>query len=128
MTRTTIALAGMLAGIACGGAALHGASDGGGNGGGATENAVTIKLEASRWSYSPSTVSLQRGVPVKLELTSNDVHHGFNVPGLGLRADIMPGETTTLNFTPKKAGTFLFHCDYYCGSGHEEMTGQIIVQ
>jgi cytochrome c oxidase subunit 2 len=71
---------------------------------------------------------LQRGVPVTLELTSSDVHHGFNVPGLGLRADVMPDQITTLRLTPKQSGTFLFHCDYYCGSGHEGMAGQIVVR
>jgi heme/copper-type cytochrome/quinol oxidase subunit 2 len=24
-------------------------------------------------------------------------------------------------------GTFVFHCDVFCGSGHEEMAGRIVV-
>jgi cytochrome c oxidase subunit 2 len=87
-----------------------------------------IQVQASRWAYDPATITLHEGVPVILELRSTDVRHGFNVPGLGLRADVMPDRATRVRVTPKMAGTFLFHCDYYCGSGHEGMEGQIIVQ
>jgi hypothetical protein len=34
-----------------------------------------------------ATITLQKDVPVILEINSSDVHHGFNVPDLGLRAD-----------------------------------------
>jgi heme/copper-type cytochrome/quinol oxidase subunit 2 len=27
-----------------------------------------------------------------------------------------------------KAGTYEFHCDLFCGEGHEGMTGTIIVE
>jgi cytochrome c oxidase subunit 2 len=90
--------------------------------------AQVIQIEASRWAYDPSSITLQQGVPVILELHSTDVHHGFNVPGLGLRADVLPDRPTRVRVTPKAAGTFLFRCDYYCGSGHEGMQGQILVQ
>lgn len=52
---------------------------------------------------------------------------GFNVPDLGLRADIVPGQTTRLRIVPGKVGTFTFFCDVFCGTGHEEMTGMITV-
>lgn len=29
--------------------------------------------------------------------------------------------------TPDKSGEFPFHCDVFCGSGHESMTGTVIV-
>jgi cytochrome c oxidase subunit 2 len=32
-----------------------------------------------------------------------------------------------LRFIPEKAGIYPFHCDNFCGSGHEEMTGTITV-
>ena len=91
-------------------------------------DAPVIQVQASRWAYDPSTITLQKGVTTVLELTSSDVHHGFNVPGLKLRADVLPGSTTRVAVTPTETGTFLFHCDYYCGSGHEGMEGQIVVQ
>lgn len=70
---------------------------------------------------------MKRGVPVVLELVSLDRTHGFDAPDLGLRSDIKPGEPTRLRFVPEKAGRFGFHCDVFCGSGHEDMTGEIVV-
>jgi cytochrome c oxidase subunit 2 len=84
----------------------------------ASADGNVIRIVASRWSYDPDTIELQKDVPVTLEITSSDVHHGFNVPGLKLRADVLPNQ----------AGSFPLHCDYYCGSGHEGMEGQIIVK
>lgn len=87
----------------------------------------TIQITAEEWEYTPSVVTLRRGVPAVLELKSLDRKHGFTAPGLGLRTDIVPGETARISFTPDKAGTFPFHCDVFCGEGHEDMAGKIEV-
>ncbi len=93
----------------------------------AAENEQVIQIMAKRFEYSPKEITLKKGVPVVLELTSLDRLHGFNCPGLKLRTDIQPGKVNTLRFTPDKAGTFPFHCDTFCGSGHEGMRGTVIV-
>jgi cytochrome c oxidase subunit 2 len=93
----------------------------------AAENEQVIQITAKRFEYSPKEITVKKGVPVVLEFTSLDRLHGFVCPGLGLRMDIRPGKTNTLRFTPDKAGTFPFHCDNFCGSGHEGMRGTIIV-
>jgi cytochrome c oxidase subunit II len=93
----------------------------------AQEAKQVIKVTAKKFEYSPSTITVKKGVPVVLELTSLDRLHGFNCPDLGLRSDIEPGKTTTVEFTPQKAGTFPFHCDNFCGSGHNRMKGTIVV-
>jgi cytochrome c oxidase subunit 2 len=64
---------------------------------------------------------------VVLEFTTEDVLMGFNVPDLSTRADIIPGKVTQIRIVPDKTGNFPFHCDIFCGSGHEQMTGTIIV-
>ena len=93
----------------------------------AAENEQVIQITAKRFEYSPKEITLKKGVPVALEFTSLDRLHGFDCPGLKLRMDIRPGKVNTLRFTPDKAGTFPFHCDNFCGSGHEGMRGTIIV-
>lgn len=96
-------------------------------GGTASAEARTIRVIASMFEYRPSRIDLELGRPVYLELTSVDRHHGFNVPDLHLRADIHPGTTTRLRIQTTKAGTFPFHCDVFCGEGHEAMSGEIVV-
>jgi len=91
------------------------------------ENAKAVKISAKKFEYSPSEITLKKGVPITLEFTSADQKHGFNCPGLNIRTDIEPGKTNSLKVTPDKAGVFDFHCDVFCGSGHEQMAGTITV-
>jgi cytochrome c oxidase subunit 2 len=86
-----------------------------------------IKVNAQRFTYAPSEIVLRKGVPVVLELTSLDVVMGFNAPDFDVRADVLPGKTSLVRFTPDKSGRFVFLCDIFCGSGHEEMSGTIVV-
>lgn len=86
-----------------------------------------IQVRARRFVFDPQKIQLARGVPVTFEFTSLDVPMGFGLPDFNVRSDIMPGAVTRLTFTPDKVGEFLFHCDVFCGSGHETMEGTIIV-
>jgi len=86
-----------------------------------------IKVSARRFTYTPGVIALKRGEPVTLELTTEDVFMGFNVPDFNVRSDIVPGKTMTLTFTPDKTGTFIFLCDVFCGDGHETMSGKFVV-
>jgi cytochrome c oxidase subunit 2 len=88
---------------------------------------AVIAIAARKFEYSKPEIVLKKGVPVVLELTSLDRVHGFNLPDLGLRAVLTPGKIQRLPFTPSKTGTFTFFCDVFCGDGHEEMHGTLIV-
>jgi cytochrome c oxidase subunit 2 len=87
-----------------------------------------IKISARRFAYDPNQIVLKRGVPVVIELKSEDRLHGFNIPSMNLRANIEPGKITELKVTPQKTGDFDFFCDIFCGSGHEGMNGKITVK
>ena len=84
-------------------------------------------ITAKRFEYSPKEITVKKGVPVVLQFASADRVHGFACPGLGIRADIRPGKVNSIRFIPDKVGTFPFHCDNFCGTGHEGMTGIITV-
>jgi cytochrome c oxidase subunit II len=87
-----------------------------------------IQISASRFTFQPSKIVLTKGEPVILEIESTDRVHGFSVPGLGIRTNATPGHKTRVTITPDEAGIFAFLCDVFCGSGHEEMAGEIVVQ
>jgi cytochrome c oxidase subunit 2 len=86
-----------------------------------------IRITAKKFNYTPGEVKLKKGVPVILEFRTQDVLMGFNLPDFNARADIVPGKMTRLRLTPDKTGTFVFLCDVFCGTGHEEMNGKLIV-
>lgn len=87
-----------------------------------------IKIVAQHFSYTPNEIVLKTGEPVRLEFTSLDFVHGFNIPDLNIRANLPPGQVTTIHLTPQRAGVYDFLCDNFCGSGHENMNGKIIVK
>lgn len=87
-----------------------------------------IEIQAKKFEYIPNEIHLKRGELVVLRLRSLDRKHGFKVPELGLDAVVKAGETTDVPVNPAKSGSFGFHCSVFCGSGHESMTGVIIVE
>ena len=86
-----------------------------------------IRITAKKFEFLPHEVTLKKGVPVVLEFVTADVVMGFNAPELGVRADIVPGKVAQVRIVPQKLGTFEYLCDIFCGQGHEEMSGKIIV-
>jgi len=86
-----------------------------------------IHITAKKFEFTPDTITLKKGEPVLLVLSSQDRKHGFNLRAFGIRADVNPGETARIRFAPNKTGKFTFSCDVFCGEGHEDMTGTMVV-
>lgn len=93
---------------------------------GAGEERV-IAVTAKKFEFNPATIELKVGEPVVLELTSLDRRHGFRSDDLHIDVTIDPGTPTRVHLVPDKPGRFDFHCTVFCGSGHEDMTGIIVV-
>jgi cytochrome c oxidase subunit 2 len=87
-----------------------------------------ISVVAKRFVFSPSEIVLKKGQPVRFELTTVDFGHGFKIPDLDFRADFIPDKVNVVRLVPQKTGKFDFLCDNFCGSGHEEMDGRMIVE
>ena len=93
----------------------------------AAPRAKVIKISAKRFDYTPGNLTLKKGQPVVFELSTRDVMMGFNLPDFGLRGDVVPEKVTRVQFIPDKTGKFIFFCDIFCGTGHEEIHGSITV-
>ena len=87
-----------------------------------------IRITTKKFEYDLREITLKKDVPVVLELTSSDRVHGFNQPDFGVRGDAVPGMVTRFRFTPDKTGEFVFFCGVFCGDGHEEMSGTLIIK
>ena len=94
----------------------------------AAENPNEVSVVAMKFNFTPETVKAKVGQPLTFVLTSLDRIHGFKMPDFGIRTDIMPFEETRVTITPQKAGTFAFFCDIFCGDGHEDMGGTLVVE
>jgi cytochrome c oxidase subunit II len=86
-----------------------------------------IHITAKKFEYTPSEITVKKNVPVVLEVTSLDRHHGFRLREFGVRADVEAGATARVRVVPDKTGRFPFQCDVFCGGGHGDMRGELVV-
>jgi cytochrome c oxidase subunit 2 len=86
-----------------------------------------IKIQVKRFEYMPREIRVKKNEVVVLEITSLDVPHGFNLADFKTRADVLPGMPARVRLQPDRAGTFTFRCDLFCGTGHEDLDGVLIV-
>lgn len=87
-----------------------------------------IQIEARKFRFAPNVIEMKMGETVVLELTAQDFPHGFSVPDFKIREDLIMGKPVRVTLKADKVGKFGFLCDNFCGSGHEEMAGTIIVK
>jgi len=81
-----------------------------------------IEISVKKFEYTPGEITLKKGEPVVLVLTTQDVAHGLKFKELNLNTKFEKGKPSELAFTPDKVGDFVGHCSVFCGSGHGSMT------
>jgi cytochrome c oxidase subunit 2 len=90
-------------------------------------NPKVIEITAKKFEFTPSEITLKKGEPVILRLSSTDRVHGFMSKPLKIDTDIDAGKTTDVAVTPDTAGDFTVICDHYCGTGHGNMKMKVSV-
>ncbi|MBA2935559.1 cytochrome c oxidase subunit II [Sphingomonas sp. CGMCC 1.13654] len=100
------------------------------------KKALEIHVVAKQWMWKVQhpegvreidALHVPVGVPVKLEMTSQDVIHSFGVPAFRIKQDVLPGRYTSTWFEAKEVGDYHLFCTEYCGTDHARMTGTITV-
>ncbi len=86
-----------------------------------------IEIQAKRFQYTPSEITLKKGEPVILVFHSEDVTHGFKLKEFNIKVEIPKHGTTEVPFTPNVAGDFVAKCSHFCGMGHGDMKLKIHV-
>jgi cytochrome c oxidase subunit II len=95
---------------------------------GAAAGVHEIPVKAKKYEFSPSSIHVKKGEHVKLLITAVDHDHGFKLPAFDIQEELKEGETTTIEFTADKAGTFRFACSHVCGFGHRGMKAELVVE
>jgi len=77
-------------------------------------------------------ISVKEGDKVVIHLTNidldQDITHGFGINSYNLNMEVQPGQTQTIEFTAKKAGTYPLYCTNFCSALHQEMSGYLLVE
>ncbi len=101
----------------------------------APRDAMAVKVTARQWSWSfeypngkqSKVLFAPLGKPMKMEVRSVDVVHGFFIPSFRLKIDAMPARTNTTWFQATKPGSYDIECTVICGVDHSLMLSKVIV-
>jgi cytochrome c oxidase subunit 2 len=99
------------------------------------KGAMKVKAIAQMWKWSfeyednkqSDTLVLPINKPVRIDLVSKDVIHGFFIPAFRIKEDVVPGKNNYSWFIPGELGDFDLICSAYCGVSHSYMTAVIRV-
>jgi cytochrome c oxidase subunit 2 len=82
---------------------------------------------AQMWNFQPTEIYLPVGAEVDFYLTTKDVVHGFHINEKNINMMAVYGgiNKTTAKFN--EPGVFPIVCHEYCGSGHQHMKAEVIV-
>jgi len=88
----------------------------------ASQTPRRVEITAKRFQFDPEAITLKKGEPVVIILTSLDVPHSIRFRDLGVEVKASKGKPGEVSFTPEKTGDFIGHCAVFCGAQHGSMT------
>jgi cytochrome c oxidase subunit 2 len=101
----------------------------------APRDSMAVKVNARQWAWSfeypngkrTKTLYAPINRPMKLEVRSSDVVHGFFVPSFRLKIDAVPSRANTTWFQATKLGAYDIECTVICGVDHSLMLSKVVV-
>lgn len=90
--------------------------------------AKQFTVTATNFTFAPSIITVKKGDQVTLTMVGKEGDHGLAIPAFGVSKTFNQGETVTVSFTADKTGSFPFFCNVFCGEGHRDMKGTLIVE
>lgn len=95
--------------------------------------ALEVTATARMWSWSfsypngrtSSKLYIPVGRPVKVQLVSTDVIHGFFLPAFRVKRDVVPGMANFAWFVADRPGSYDLFCSQYCGTNHSAMISTV---
>lgn len=85
-----------------------------------------VYLIARQFAWWP-TLKLRAGETYRLHMSSVDFQHGFSLQPLNMNFQVVPGYDHVITIKPQAPGTYPIVCNEFCGVGHQNMVGKIIV-
>lgn len=88
-----------------------------------------IEVTARKFEFEPARVDVTEGEHVRLVVKSGDGVHGVAIKKFKVNK-VVPrgGEPVTIDFVASEPGTFPILCSEFCGDGHEDMRGTLVVR
>ena len=88
----------------------------------------TIEVVARRFAFEPAEIQVAVGERVRLLVRSADGLHGIEIKKVKVAKEIPRGnKPVEIEFTADEAGRYPILCSEYCGDGHDDMKGTLVV-
>ena len=88
-----------------------------------------IEIVAKRFAFEPAEIEATVGERLQLVVKSADGIHGLEIKKFKVAKQVPRGPAgVTIEFTVTEAGRFPILCSEYCGDGHEDMRGTLVVK
>ncbi len=91
-----------------------------------------FEVVARRFAFEPATIEVVEGERVRLLVRSADGPHGVEIKAFKVKKAVpraKPGDSpVTIEFVATAAGEYPILCSEYCGDGHEDMKGSLVVR
>ncbi len=88
-----------------------------------------VEVTARKFEFEPSRIEVTQGDHVRLVVRSQDGVHGVSIKKFKVNKSVpRGGDAITIDFVAAAAGTFEILCSEFCGDGHEEMSGTLVVR
>ena len=91
-------------------------------------NHYEVQVVAKMWAFDPPEVHLPPGADVDLYLSALDVTHGMYIEHTNVNLMAVPGSVNAAHVRFDTPGVYDVICHEYCGVGHQNMMGKIIVE
>lgn len=92
------------------------------------QNRAKASPSSPQGAFNDLKLTVTKGDTIVLKIKNLDVPHGFGLDEFGINTVTPPVEVTTIKFTASQEGQFTFYCTVFCGTGHPNHKGTLIVQ
>ena len=91
-----------------------------------------FEVVARRFAFEPATIDVVEGDTVRLLVRSADGPHGVEIKKFRVKKAVPRAKPVdspvTIEFVAATAGEYPILCSEYCGNGHKDMTGMLVVR
>jgi cytochrome c oxidase subunit 2 len=86
-----------------------------------------IQVVMKKYTIEPAVIHVKANQTTELEVSTADVRHGFDVPGLNIKEPVGTGKPTIVTLKNPPKGEYKVVCGIICGPHHDDMEAKLVV-
>lgn len=86
-----------------------------------------IQVVMKKYTIEPAIIHVKANQTTELEISTADVQHGFDVPGLSIKEPVRSGQPAIVTLKNPPKGEYKVTCGIICGPHHDDMVAKLVV-